>query len=292
MPFSLALRQRRVDYGLTEQTLADWSIDLAKNYLLGLAVTSIALLVLVGCARRWRTWWPAIAGGACAGLVLAGSYVYPVLVEPLFNDFSSMPDGDTRSQILALADDQGVAVDDVLIADASRRTTTLNAYVSGFGDTRRVVVYDNLIESQPEDQVLSVVAHELAHAKHDDVLVGTGLGAFATLIGVGLLGLIASSARVRRRSGVGGLDDPRSVALVLGLMTVATLLASPVQNTISRHVELRADLDALRVSSPEAMVDLQRDLCLRAVCDPTPPAWSQFWFGSHPTVLERVTIAG
>ncbi|HEY9562604.1 MAG TPA: M48 family metalloprotease, partial [Nocardioides sp.] len=109
----------------------------------------------------------------------------------------------------------------------------------------------------------------------------------ATLMGVGLLGLITSSARVRRRSGVGGLDDPRSVALVLGLMTVATLLASPVQNTISRHVELRADLDALRVSSPEAMVDLQRDLCLRAVCDPTPPVWSQFWFGSHPTVLER-----
>src|SRR3546814_10939295 len=127
-----------------------------------------------------------------------------------------MPNGDTRSQILSLSDDEGVAFDDVLIADTSRRTTTLNAYVSGFGDTRRVVVYDNLIESQPEDQVLSVVAHALAHAKHDDVLVGTGLGALATLMVVGLLGLLPSSARGRRGSGAGGLEDPRPFALVPG----------------------------------------------------------------------------
>ena len=85
------------------------------------------------CARRWRTWWPVIAAGVSAALVLLGSFVYPLLVEPLFNDFTSMPEGELRTQILRLADEEGVTVDDVLVADASRRTTTLNAYVSASG---------------------------------------------------------------------------------------------------------------------------------------------------------------
>ena len=115
----------------------------------------------------------------------------------------------------------------MLVADASRRTTTLNAYVSGFGGTRRVVVYDNLVDDQPEDQVLSVVAHELAHAKHDDVLVGTLLGAFGVVAGVGLLGGLIGMAGVRRRAGVSGMSDPRAVALVLALLAIGTLRRVP-----------------------------------------------------------------
>ncbi len=291
LPFSLALRARRVDYGLTNQGLGAWLVDEAKGLGLGIVFTSIALLILFGCVRRWRTWWPVIVSGVFVVLVMVGSFLYPVVVEPVFNDFESMPDSALRQQILTLADEEGVAVDDVLVADASRRTTTLNAYVSGFGGTRRVVVYDNLVEDQPEAQVLSVVAHELAHAKHDDVLTGTGLGALGTVLGIGLLGLIMSRPGVRRRAGVDGLADPRAVAVVLALMALATVATSPVQNTISRKIEMRADVDALAVTPASAMVDLQKELCLKSVCDPTGPAWSQFWFGSHPTVLERVAVA-
>ncbi|WP_235530028.1 M48 family metallopeptidase [Nocardioides sp. Root151] len=291
LPFAVALRDHRVDYGLTTQGLGGWALDQVKGLGLAIVFTSIALLVLFGCVRRWRTWWPAVVAGIYVVLLLGGSFLYPVVVEPVFNDFSSMPDGPMRQEILALADQEGVAVDDVLVADASRRTTTLNAYVSGFGGTRRVVVYDNLVDHQPDEQVLSVVAHELAHAKHDDVLVGTALGAFGALVGVGLLGLIMGRPGLRRRAGVEGLADPRAVATVLALLALATFFVSPVENTISRRIEMRADVDALAVTPASAMVDLQRELCLGAVCDPTPPAWSQFWFGSHPTALERVAVA-
>ena len=122
--------------------------------------------------------------------MLLGSFGYPILVEPLFNSFESLPDGDLRTQVLALADEEDVPVQDVLVADASRRTTTLNAYVSGFGSTRRIVLYDNLVDDLPEDQALSVVAHELAHARHRDVLVGSALGAAGVLAGIGALGLL------------------------------------------------------------------------------------------------------
>ena len=102
-------------------------------------------------------------------------------------------------------------MDEVLVADASRRTTTLNAYVSGFAGSRRVVLYDNLVRDVPRDEALSVVAHELAHARHDDVLVGTVLGASGAAAAVGLLGLVLG----RRRA-----DDPATVPTLLALLAV------------------------------------------------------------------------
>ncbi|RYP85664.1 M48 family peptidase [Nocardioides guangzhouensis] len=286
------LQRQRLANDLSNQAWGDWALDQLRGYGVAVVATSIALLVLVGCARRWPRWWPVIAAGLSALLVLAGSFLYPLLVEPVFNNFHRMPDGQLRTEILRLADQEGVTVDDVLVADASRRTTTLNAYVSGFGSTRRVVVYDTLLDSQPEGEVLSVVAHELAHARHDDVVVGTVLGAFGAVVGVGVLGVLLASPGLRRRAGVTGLGDPRSVALVLALLAVGTLLSSPVQNGISRRIETRADVDALETTQdPESFIALQRALALRSLADPSPPAWSQFWFGSHPTALERIAVA-
>ncbi|MCD4524942.1 M48 family metallopeptidase [Nocardioides sp. cx-173] len=289
LPFAVLLWRARVDEGLSTQDAAAFFSDLVKGELLDIAVTSLGLLAVLACARRWRRAWPAIAGAGLGVLVLAGSFVYPVVVEPLFNEFEPLPDGPLRSEIMRLADEEGVVVDDVLVADASRRTTTLNAYVSGFGGTRRVVVYDTLVDGLPQDQALSVVAHELAHARHGDVVTGSLLGAAGALVGVGLLALVLG--RVRQRGGP-GLADPAVVPLVLVLLALASLVSSPVSNTVSRQIETRADVDALRATDdPAAFIAMQTQLALRSLSDPTPPAWSQFWFGSHPTGLTRIALA-
>ncbi|MFC7494763.1 MULTISPECIES: M48 family metallopeptidase [unclassified Nocardioides] len=289
LPFSIALRQRALDNGLSNQAWSGFAADVVRSQAVQVVAISLLLLVLVGCARRWPRTWPAVAGGLLGVLVLLGSFVYPVLVEPLFNDFQSLDDGPLRTDILALADQEGVPVDDVLVADASRRTTTLNAYVSGFGGTRRVVLYDNLVADVPQREVLSVVAHELAHARHDDVLVGSLLGAAGAVTGVGLLALVVGALAGRGRP---TMRDPAVVPLVLALFAIATLLASPVQNTISRQFETRADVDAIEATGdPQAFEAVQRQLALRSLADPTPPRVSQFWFGSHPTGLTRIAIA-
>jgi len=284
LPFAVLLRRRVLDYGLSHQAWGAYAVDLAKGVAVNVVATSIALVVLVGVARRWPRAWPAVAGLLVAGLVMLGSFVYPLLVEPLFNSFEPLPDGQLRTQIFELADREGIQLDDVLVADASRRTTTLNAYVSGFGSSRRVVVYDNLVDGSSgvdDREALSVVAHELGHARHDDVLTGSLLGAAGALLGVGLLALVA-----------GGVADPRRVPLVLALVAVATLMTSPVQNGISRRIETRADVDALRATDdPEAFIELQKQLSRTSLSDPTPPPLSQFWFGSHPTTLQRVALA-
>lgn len=287
LPLAVLLRRLQRENGLTRQSWAGFAADQARSELVAVVMTSLVLLVLVGCARRWRRAWPAVAGGLLAVLVLVGSFVYPLVVEPVFNSFTPLADGALRTSIMELADREGVPVDDVLVADASRRTTTLNAYVSGFGSTRRVVVYDNLVRDLPEGQALSVVAHELGHARHDDVLVGSALGAAAALAGVGLLGLLVGVLG-RRRS----MADPAVVPLVLALAALGTVLSSPVENGISRHVETRADVDALEAThDATAFEEMQRELAVTSLADPTPPAWSQLWFGSHPTALTRIAIA-
>jgi STE24 endopeptidase len=220
-----------------------------------------------------------------------GSFLYPVLIEPLFNRFTSLPPGPLRTAVLELADEEGIALDDVLVADASRRTTTLNAYVSGIGSTRRVVLYDTLLESAPREEIEVIVAHELAHTANQDVLRGTVLGALGGVAGVALLALVLDNRGVRRASRTKGAADPAVVPLALALVAVGGFVSSPVINSMSRAVEIRADRDSLTATGmEEEFVLMQRRLALRSVADPTPPALSQFWFGSHPTVLQRVGL--
>lgn len=297
LPWSLAARDKRLEFGLTRQSLPDYLRDLGAGFAVQLVVTVLAVSVIVGSARRWSRWWPAAAGVVLGALTMAASFVYPVVIEPLFNDFESLPPGQVRTQVFALAQAEGVALDDVLVADASRRTTSLNAYVSGFGATRRVVLYDTLVAGVPADQVAAVVAHELAHAKHEDVLTGSTLGALAVLLAIGLLGWILptappTGASADARRGWPSARDPAVVPLLLALTAVVSLLVAPVQNTVSRRFETRADVVALAATDDAAAAEeLQRSLALRSLADPTPPRWSQFWFGSHPTTMERIALA-
>ncbi len=288
LPFAVLLRLHARDYGLSHQAWSGFATDLVVNEAVAVVATSLLLVVLVGCARRWPRAWPAVAGGALGVLVMVGSFVYPVVVEPLFNHFTPLPDGPLRTAVLALADREHVHVDDVLVADASRRTTTLNAYVSGFGGTRRVVLYDNLVDDVPQDETLSIVAHELTHARHDDVLTGSLLGAVGAVSGVGLLALVLGAGRPRWP----GMRDPAVVPVALALVAIGSLLASPVENAISRAIETRADVGALEATrDPDAFIAVQRQLALRSLADPSPPALSQWWWGSHPLGLTRIAIA-
>jgi STE24 endopeptidase len=292
LPLSAYGEVVRHRYGLSTRSWPLWVRDVAVSTAIDAALTALALVALVWIARRApRTWWAWASLGAAA-LVVAGSFLWPVVIEPAFNRFEPLPAGELRTEVLALADENGTPVDDVLVSDASRRTTALNAYVSGFGSTRRVVLYDTLLAEVPDDEVLSIVAHELGHVSADDVLTGTLIGALGAAAAVCLLGGLLSWTGLLRRAGAESAADPRVVPLVLFLAAVGTLVSTPVQNGVSRGIEARADVHALDLTEdPEAFIAMQRRLAATNLSDPTPPeAWAWF-FGSHPTAAQRVALA-
>ncbi|MFL6022565.1 MAG: M48 family metallopeptidase, partial [Marmoricola sp.] len=272
LPLAVFGHQVERHYQLSSQPWGAWLSDQLISALVAAVFTGIGVIVLLALIRRAPRSWPAWAAGAGAALTLLGSFVYPVVVEPLFNNFSSMPAGPLRTDILRLAAQEHVHVDDVLVADASKRTSMLNAYVSGFGSTRRVVVYDTVLKDLSNAEIESIVAHELGHAKHQDVLVGTVLGAVGGALGIGLLGLLLADGRLLRRAGTPTAGDPRVLPLLFALIAVGSFVASPIENTMSRAVEARADRTALTVThDPTTFIAMQKQLSLRSLSDPTPP---------------------
>jgi STE24 endopeptidase len=283
-------------YGLSTQDWRSWFVDRIQHFAIGSSLTAVGLALLVFAARIFgQRWW--IAGGAGAALlVIVASFGYPLLIEPVFNKFTPMASSPLRDDLMSMAARDGVPVKQILIADASRRTTALNAYVSGFGASRRIVLYDVLLTSASPAEVELVVAHELGHAKSNDVGRFTLVGALSSAIAVMLLALMLRWAPLLNRAGIkptsNPLADPRSVALVLALIASMTLLAQPVTSLLSRNIEARADVHALNLTrDPQTFVAMQRTLSISNLSDPK-PAKLIFWlFSNHPTPPQRIAIA-
>ncbi|MDH2424554.1 M48 family metallopeptidase [Sphaerisporangium sp. TRM90804] len=290
-PLGMWFEARLREYGLSTQGWPAWSADRLKSFAVQTVLITIMVLAVVWLARRApRRWWIPAAGGAAA-LTVVASFVYPLVVEPLFNDFTPLPAGPLRSELIAMAARDGVPVEDVLVADASRRTTALNAYVSGFGATRRIVVYDTLLRA-PAGEVKLVVAHELGHADEGDVLYGTLVGALGAAAGACLLFLVLSCGRLRRRTGVASVGDPRAAGLLLGLMSIATVLSGPAENLVSRHIEARADVHALDLTrDPATFAAMQKRLAVTNISDLSPSAFEYLMYASHPTSPQRLALA-
>jgi STE24 endopeptidase len=292
LPLDAWAQSVQVHYGLSTQLWPGWLLDIGKSTAVALVLTTGGMLGLVGLARRFPSTWFVPAGLASAGLVVVASFAYPLVLEPMFNRFTPMADTPLRARLLSIAARDGVSVDNVLVADASRRTTALNAYVSGIGASRRIVVYDTLLRSSSPDEVAVVVAHELGHAANSDVVVGTAEGAVAAALATTALSLFLQSSAARRLGGARPAGDPAVVPLVLALGTAMAFLALPLENTISRHVEARADVHSLRLTrDPKTFIAVQRQLAVSNLTHLQPNPVLSFWFSSHPDPLARIEMA-
>src|SRR5215211_3511133 len=283
LPIRAWLRQRSRDVGLSTQSWPDWAVDVLKGAGIGAVTAAIGGLVAVALVRRFpRHWWaPAALLVVAYGVVTI--WLYPILIDPLFNKFERLPASSLRSQVLRLADRAGVDVGQVYRVDASRRTNAVNAYVIGLGHSKRVVLYDNLIDDFPRDDVRVVVAHELGHQKHDDLL--RGLAWLAIVAPAGTFLAQALAERFARRERLGTPAALPAIALAIALVSLGLGCAS---NVLSRRVEASADSFALRLTNDaQGFIDFERRITLSNISDPNPPELLHVLFDTHPTPLER-----
>lgn len=291
LPFAARGRVVRARFGLVTQGWGGWAADQVRGLLISLPLTLGALFGLYAAAGATRWWWVWAALGAAAVTVVL-SYLAPLVFEPLFNRFTPMEPGPLRDALLALAARDGVTVRDVLVADASRRSTALNAYVSGFGRTRRIVAYDTLLSTADPREVELVVAHELGHVVHRDVARGTALGAVGSAVGVCVLAALVTWDPLLDLAGVSRFADPRSAWLLAAAAAAGGAIAGPFGCALSRRVETRADRHALDLTEdPARFIAMQRRLTVANVADPAPPRLLHALLSTHPTPSARIALA-
>jgi Zn-dependent protease with chaperone function len=279
-------------WALSTQSLGGWLLDRLKGLALTLLFGASALLGLVAAARAWPAAWPLIVATAAAFVVLTLSFIAPVLLEPLFSRFTPLADRELADSLQGLAARAGVPVGQILVADASRRTRKLNAYVSGLGRTRRLVLFDTLLGEASREEVELVVAHELGHRRAWHVAKATLLGLLGAAAFVTAFWALLPVPALRSALGVTGAGDPRIVPFVLLLGSLFSLTSSPLSAGLSRHWERQADAFSLELTRDLATFEsTHRRLALVNVADLAPPRLFYLAWFSHPTPSERIAGA-
>ena len=284
---------RQHAYGLSNQSLNKWAGDWLKG--VGLSGLGLALVLWIPylLLRRSRRWW-LYAGLASAPIATFLLIVAPVWIDPLFNHFGPMKDHVLEQRILRLAERAGIEGSRVYQVDKSVDTKTINAYVTGVGATKRIVLWDTILEKLNPDQVAFVAAHEMGHFV---------LGHVAALIGVITLLVTLSLYVVHRlagrlisrssdRFGFDRLSDFASLPLLLLLSTAVSLITTPLVLAYTRHQEHEADRFGLELTrdnhaAATTFVRLQQE----NLAVPRPGAWYMLWRSSHPSLGERVDFA-
>lgn len=289
LPLQFAAFLRARDFGLSVQTTGGWIFDWLLST--ALIVGAVALLALIAGAliRRFgRAWWP-LFGIMLIAIAAAFQMLAPVLVEPLFADFKVLPAGDTRTQVESLAKEADVNAGQIYVVDAAKRTSGANAYVTGLGSTKRVVLYDTLLRDFNRSERRHVVAHELGHAHYSDLPAGLLWFSFVAMVSLFAVDLLARVLAGRRNV---KMDTPAAIAMLAAAAVLAMAVSQPAANAFSRKVEARADAFALQLTAdPNAAIELEQRLTVNNIGRPEPPVIRHFIFGTHPTPMERIGVA-
>lgn len=270
-------RERR--WGFSTQGVGGWLADRSKGLALSLVLTASAWTAAVALARLLPAWWAVPAGAGLALAVLFLSFVAPVVLEPLFNRFRPLADEALARDLRRLSERAAVPVRDVLVADASRRTTKVNAYVSGIGRTRRVVLFDTLLGAADAAAVRVVVAHELGHRRDGHVVKLTLLAMAGAAASVAVLWAVLGTR----------VAEPRALPEALLLLLALEVVALPSGAWVSRRWERAADRCSLDLTEdPAAFARAHVELARRNLADLEPPRLAYVLLFSHPTPPERL----
>lgn len=276
-------------FGFNTTTLATWLLDQLKGFLLAAALGYPLLVFILKLVGWMGPWWWAWAWAALLAFQLIMMVLAPVLILPLFNKFTPLPEGSLRDRLLALGQRTGFCAKTILVMDGSKRSRHSNAYFTGFGRFRKIVLFDTLISQLTEPELEAVLAHEVGHHKKGHIPKMLAWAAGSSLVAFALIGWLAGQPWF---SGAFGFRADAGVApslLLFGLLSGAvTFWLSPLGNYWSRRHEFEADAYAkAAVGGSAPLVGALRKLSEKNLSNLTPHPWFSAFYYSHPTLLER-----
>lgn len=297
LPVGIAGFYRSHAWGLANPSydLAGWLRD---HYLaLGVNLVVEAVIVIGFYAlliRLPRTWWLiAPLGGGLLGMAYA--YLAPILINPLFNDFTPLDQtqwSKLEPRLEAMLGRADIPVAGIMVMNASRQSSHTNAYFTGFGPTRRIVLYDTLLKNHTPDEIESVLAHEIGHWHYDHIVKGILLGVLGAIVGCLVLDRFLRGAVGTSPWHLQSTADPAGLWLVLLLLSAGSWLAMPAEMSVSRHFERQADQMSLELAKkPAAFIATERKMAKDNKSNVAPSPWNVWLFSSHPSVVERIEMA-
>lgn len=276
-------------FGFNQQTPTLWVRDFFVGLAVTLVLTAIAGAALMAVLQWLPTWWWVGAWGLFVAFSLAMLVIYPRVIAPLFNDFEPIETGDLREAIEDVFERAGFSTSGIYEMDASRRSSHSNAYFIGFGRTKRVVLFDTLIEQMDHRQIQSVLAHELAHWKKAHIWKRLGSSALRTGIVLAVLAVLIESSWLYTMFGVPTGVEYAGLVLAGLLISPVNRLLSPIENRLSLKHEREADSFAVDVMGEgEPMIEALCRLTSENLSNPFPhPLYATFHY-THPPVPERI----
>lgn len=281
-------------YDLSQMSDLQWFIERCKRFLVNATLGGIYWTLFFLLVAKFKRTWHLILFGLLAPLTAFFVFIWPVAVDPLFNEFSNLPRGELRTRIEGLAGQAGIPDAEILVADKSRQTKELNAYVTGIGPSARIVMWDTILAGMPENELITVVGHEIGHYVLLHVYKGYALSMLALLAGLLAAGRWAPVVlrKLPRAWGVTDITDLTIIPVVVLMTAPAVLISSPLESSVSRVFEHEADAYALTlVKKPVSMANAFMTLAQKDLIDPNPPGWIEFWFFSHPSLAKRIEFA-
>lgn len=274
-------------WGFATQTLGTWWFDYIKTAAIDFFLSVGSIFLLFWIIKRFPTqWW--LCSAACLSMLLAIQFfISPILITPLFNRFTPVQDQSIITMVEELSYKAGIPLDQILLMDASRRTTKSNAYFTGLGRTKQIVLYDTLLHHHPQDEVKAVIAHEMAHWRQGHILKGLGLYSAGIFL---LCWLLFALLKGMFPSLTEAAYPAHTWTIMLLFCSLVFFLGSPLQGYISQTMEKEADQVAVMLTNDiPAAVRLQVNIAVKNASDvsPTPVI---HWFSSHPSPLTRIEL--
>lgn len=275
-------------FGFNTTTLKIWWLDRIKGLLLALALGYPLLVLILKCVEWAGAHWWLWAWGALMGFQLLMLVLAPVLILPLFNKFTPLPEGSLRDRLVKLAQRTNFRTQNIQVMDGSKRSRHSNAFFTGFGRFRKIVLFDTLVAQLSEPELEAVLAHEIGHYKKKHIPKLLAWSAVSSLIGFYIVAWLGPQYAFNRAFGFWPLNIAPALLLFGLLAGTVTFWFSPLAHWWSRRHEYEADAYAVQVMNESAsLTGALRKLSEKNLSNLTPhPVYSAFYY-SHPTLLER-----